>query len=300
MDSSIPRIETPAGEIAYIRTKWKNGKHIETVLYDRQDRVLEVFCFGRNNSKRLNRYTGENNTTTISYDHSDSVPPGYVEIDTLRREFDAAGRVVVESRTSVSFQSHQKPVVRGFTKRALTYTATGDTLFRTLADSYKLPDNDSTQVANITRWERDNKQRLRHHYRLYVIRLGRPSGLDTIFLYSRRYAYDATGKLQTVWFDDMYLDQHYSPAGPDTVWYQYDSRNRLVAERHQYTTDMRNKREMDTTRLAASEKESIRYYRDLFLKPGSFWYNNRVDSVQYRYETFDPARHLPLKIPVEE
>jgi|GEM_PF-1359990 hypothetical protein len=43
LDPGIPRIETDTAQIAYIRTKWLNDKHIETAFLNSQDRVLEVF-----------------------------------------------------------------------------------------------------------------------------------------------------------------------------------------------------------------------------------------------------------------
>ncbi len=34
LDPGIPRIETDTSEIAYIRTRWLNDKHIETAFLD--------------------------------------------------------------------------------------------------------------------------------------------------------------------------------------------------------------------------------------------------------------------------
>ena len=85
LDRGIPRRESPDETIAYIRTKWRNGIHVETVFFDKQNRALEIFYFGRSNAKRLNQYRGNFLTTTIFYEHSDSSERGYVTIDTLRQ-----------------------------------------------------------------------------------------------------------------------------------------------------------------------------------------------------------------------
>ncbi len=298
MDSSIPRVETPKNQIAYIRTKWMNDRHIETVLYDHQDRILEVFNFGRSSSKVLNRYEGKRNPVTIYYYHSDSSDPGYITINTLRRTFNADGRVVVESHVHTSLSGMGYSTPNGFYKRFLAYTATGDTIITRTESSYRRDERDSSQRVNIDRWERDDKNLISRHYRLQVTKGPGELKPDTVYNFSQRFAYDATGKRKLAWFDAMYLWRFYIPEGPDTIWYQYDARNRLVAERHRYTTDMRHKKEIDTTGLKAGDKESIDWYRKKFFVGDSIFHNNdRVDLVRYQYDVFDPAKHLPLAIP---
>jgi len=149
--------------------------------------------------------------------------------------------------------------------------------------------------VNIDRWEKDKKQRLSRHYRLYVTRM--PN--DTVYHYSQRFVYDADGRLTMAWFDYMHLGKRYDPAGADTIWYTYDSRNRLVAERRRYTTDMRNKNEQDTTGLSDFEKQMRASAREKFFVGTEYIpKNNRVVTTEYQCEVFDPKKHLPLKIPL--
>lgn len=97
LDRGIPRRESPDEKIAYIRTKWRNGIHVETAFFDNRNRALEIFYFGRSSAKRLNQYRGNFLTTSIFYQHSDSSERGYVTIDTLRQEFDSNGLLVLDS-----------------------------------------------------------------------------------------------------------------------------------------------------------------------------------------------------------
>lgn len=94
LDRSIPGLQSPDGQIGYIRTKYRNDKPIETAFFDHQNRMLENFIFGISNSKVLNTYIGNLLNTTIRYEHSDSSEPGYVSIDTLKRRYDLQGRLV--------------------------------------------------------------------------------------------------------------------------------------------------------------------------------------------------------------
>jgi hypothetical protein len=301
LDSSIPRIQSPVEQIGYLRTKWKNGHHIETVLYDHKNRILEVFSFGRTSSKLLNQYNGNNLTKTIHYYHSDSAPSGFIQIDTLRREFDKNGRLMVDSRVSATVSRFGNPNLEGFHKRYLAYTTRGDTIVKKIESSYTTGPRDSSQVADISRWERDAKQQLRRYYRLYVFKGPHDPFADTIYHFSQRFAYDSGGRLNMAWFDSMYLGRFYTPAGPDTIWYRYNLQNRLVEERHRYTTDRRNKREIDTTFLSAFEKKSVAWYKKKFYSGDSvFANNNRIDLIRYHYERFDPAKHLPLTIPAAD
>lgn len=298
LDPGIPRIETDTSEIAYIRTRWFNGKNTATAFLDSQDRVLESFKFGRYSLKTVERYEGVKNIMTINYTHSDSSPMGYVDVDTLRRTYDAAGRLVLEARTfgAIDRDTDRVPEV-GYYRRYFGYSSAGDTILKKVESSSYDTTNKSS-VANVERWERDKKQRPTRHYRLFVMK--RPSDPhDTVYHSSQRFAYDSTGKLALAWFDYMYLGQFYRPAGPDTIWYEYDSKNRLVAERHRYTTDMSNKSEPDTAGLANSSDETANFYRNKFFVGNEYFpNNNRTDVVTYQYEVFDPKKHLPLKIPI--
>ncbi len=297
LDSGIPRVETPGEQIAYVRTKWINEKQVETAFLDRQDRVLEVFRFGRSSAKTRHRYEGSKNSMTIHYAHSDSSPMGWVSVDTLRRTFDAEGRVIIEFWANGSISEEGVLGSTGHSERHLSYTAKSDTLVRGVKSSYDTT-NPST-VVNIDRWEKDDdQQRLGRHYRLYVMKqLGRIN--DTVYHFSQRFAYDSTGKLALAWFDHMNLGRFYMPAGPDTIRYRYDSQNRLVEEKHIYTTDMSNKSEPDTAGLANSSDETAGFYRNKFFVGDKYFSNNnRTDLVTYQYEVFDPEKHLPMKIPI--
>lgn len=297
LDPAIPRIETDTSKIAYIRTEWSNDRHVETAFLDSLDRVLEVFKFGRYSIKTVQRYKGANNTMTINYTHSDSSPMGYVDVDTLRRTYDTAGRLAVKAKTFGGIYKDKEHVPKvGYHTIYLDYTAKGDTLIGKVESSYDTL-NTST-IVNIDRWEKDDKERDKRHYRLYVMKM--PSNPhDTIYHFSQRYTYDSDGKLIMAWFDYMHLGQFYSPAGPDTIWYSHDSRNRLVAERHRYTTDMSNKSEPDTTEKNNFDKEMLDWYRKRFFVGDKYFpNNNRVNRVRYEYERFDPKKHLPLKVPV--
>lgn len=297
LDPGIPRLETPTEQIAYVRTKWRNEKHVETAFFDRQDRLLEVFRFGRSSGKTLNQYAGLVNTTTIGYYHSDSSPMGYVNVDTLRRTYNAAGRLIVEARTFGVIDKNTDQVPKdGYYQRYLDYTSRGDTIIKKVESSYDT--TNTSAVANIERWERDEKKRLKRHYRLYVMK--KPDRRnDTINHFSQRFAYNSSGKLALAWFDYMHLGKFYLPAGPDTIWYRYDSQNRLVEEKHVYTTDMRNKSEPDTVALSNSEDETDDFYRKKFFVGEKYSPNNNaINTIKYEYEAFDPTRHLPLKIPI--
>ncbi|MGV3561053.1 hypothetical protein [Larkinella arboricola] len=295
LDSSIPRIQTPLDQIAYLRTKWKNDQHIETVFYDHQNRILEVYDFGLSNSKWLNIYEGDKPATSIYFYHSDSSEAGYITIDTLRRGFDSKGRLILESHIQASLSRFGEPKGEGFHKRYLAYSATGDTIVEKQESSYLSINHDSSQVADISHWDRDDKKRIRRFYRLYVFKGPADPQPDTIYHFSRQFAYDSEGKLKMAWFDSMYLGRFYAPAGPDTIWYQYNSQNRLIGERHRYTADMRNKREINTGSFSIAEKRSVEWDKKRFFE--GIAYNNRIDLIRYQYEVFSPAKHLPLIIP---
>jgi hypothetical protein len=291
LDRSIPRLQSADDQIAYFRIKYSNGRHIETTFYDHYDRILEIFNFGRSSSKVLNRYIGNFLTTTIRYEHGDSSEPGYISIDTLKRNYSSHGRLVMNSNIKGALSISGPVGLTEFDIQYLGYTANGDTIIIKRESSYKY---DSSQVADINKWERDDKHRLKSYFRLYVIQRNTELLPDTISHYSQQYAYDGYGRLSVAWFDHMYLGQFYLTAGPDTIKYYYDSQNRLLVEEHRYTNDMHNKQEVNTTGLPASEKESAEWRRNRFFNSSD---NNRIDSIKYHYEEYEAARHRSLVIP---
>jgi len=299
LDGSIPRLQTPIERIAYLCTKWKNDRHIQTVFYDKQDRVLEVFDFGSSSAKILNHYEGDILTKTVHYNHSSSSSLGYVEMDSLHSEFDANGRLVLRSYFTASLSNPGHFETKSLHKQYFTYTSTGDTLIngkvKNLADSSQITDSD---ITDINQWKWDEKKRNKNHYQLIVLNNFSPP--DTISHFSQWFAYDENGRLNMSWFDNMYLGKYYHPAGPDTIWYQYNSRNQLVAEKHRYTIDMRNKRAFDSTGLSAEENRWIDLSRRRFFEGDQYIPNNdRIEWVKYNYEKFDPAKHQILAIPVK-
>jgi hypothetical protein len=298
LDRSIPRLQSPAGEIAYLRTKWRNGKHIETAYYDHQNRVLEVFKYGSSSSKLFITYEGSHPKTTILYEHGDSSEPGFLTIDTLRQEYDADGRLVLENHLYGVLSESRPDSSTGFSKRYLGYTASGDTIVKKRESSYK---HDSSRLTDTIHWERDNKQRLTRYYRLYVIRQNSGRRADTLSHFSQRYAYDARGRLKMAWFDYMYLGQFYMVAGPDTILYRYNFKNQLIEEERRYTTNMGNKHTMDTSALTLPEKGSTEWYKQhFFVGTDMMPSNNRTDLIKYRYEKFDAAKHQLLNIPTSD
>jgi hypothetical protein len=257
LDKSIPRLQSPVDQIEYLRTKWRDGKHIETVFFDSRDRVLEKFNFGRSSLKEQHFYEGNFQKKSVYYSHSDSSEPGYVSVDTVTREFDSKGRLILESHVTGSLSDAGYKSTNQDYKRHLSYAMNGDTTFR-LENQF---DDDYTPLANIDQWERDKNNRLKRHYRLYVMHSQEPAQPDTTYDYSQRFSYDNKGRLKLAWFDKIYLGKFYLVPGPDSIWYTYNSRNQLLEERHIYSNEMRNKREIDTTRLTSQDRESVRHYR---------------------------------------
>jgi hypothetical protein len=292
LDKSIPRLQSSIDQIASLRTKWWDDDHIETVYYDHQGRVLEKFSFGLSSSKELHFYEGNLQKKSIYYSHSDSSEPGYVSVDTVVREFDPNGRLVLESHQRGVLSENLNGSGRDSFKRHLSYAANGDTIVKLENQSGE----DRVPLANINLWERDKNNRVERHYRLYVMDSHKPGQADTIDHYSQKFAYDAEGRLILAWFENMYLGQFYLVPGADTVWYHYNSKNQLSEEQHLYTTDFRNKREIDTIRLSEQDRESVRYYRNSFLS-NAYWRGNKNYVIRYRYENFDPSRHAKLIIP---
>jgi hypothetical protein len=151
--------------------------------------------------------------------------------------------------------------------------------------------------SNLNCWERNKKGQIVRNLRLYVIKRPKDGPLDTIYYYSHRFAYDKLGRRILAWYDLMYLGRFYIPNGPDTIRYFYDKQNRLSQEIHRYTTDMGNKREIDTTLLEKFQRESTRTYRQLFFTGNPYGRKNqRTDTVEYRYEPFETGKHLPLHV----
>lgn len=293
LDSGIPRVETPHEQIAYIRTKWMNDKHIETAFFDSQDRLLEVFRFGRTSVKTLHHYEGSKNMKTIHYYHSDSSPFGWIDVDTLRRTYDAKDRVIVESHTYSSSYSNMNPT-ENYYRRYLDYTTRGDTIITKQERGFEYVD--SLTIADIDSWEKDKNQRLRRHYRLNVTKT--PSyPPDTAYHYSQRFAYDSTGKLALAWFDYK-RPGGYVPGGTETISYRYDELNRLMEERY-YTGDVISYFEkIGIDVLPSSMQQDNWYGKNAFALDSALRNNKDYFSVTYQYETFDPEKHLPLKIPI--
>lgn len=294
LDSGIPRVETPSEQIATVRTKWLNEKHIETAFLDKDDRILEEFRFGRSNGKELNQYEGKNQVLTISCFHSDSSPFGSASVDSLWRGFDSDGKLTSEKFINTEREG-DKPTskINYYWKKEYSYTAQGDTIVKTYHKENKWKDD----YIDIKKWTTDRHLHPTHYYRLFVIkRPNRPN--DTTEHFSKRFAYDFKGRLALTWYDYMYLGKFYVAQGPDIIRYSYGKRNRLVRELRFYTIDMNNKSEADTTGLSEFQKESHEWRREKFCVGDDIFHNNaKTDTVSYRYETFEPKKHLPMKIP---
>ncbi|KQS32904.1 hypothetical protein ASG33_02035 [Dyadobacter sp. Leaf189] len=285
-------MQSPINQIAHLRTKWRDGNHIETVFYDHRGRVIEAFTFGQSSSKELHYYEGDQRKKSIYYSHGESSTPGYVSIDTVRRDFDANGRLILEYHATASLPESTAGSNQSSYKRHFKYTASGDTLTKLEPQLTEI----DTPLVNIDHWERNMKSQLVRHYQLYVLRGPDATHPDTVNHYSQRFAYDPKGRLKLAWFDSMYLGTFYLAAGPDTIWYYYNAQNRLTEERHLYSTDMRNKREVDTTKLSRRDSEVVNLYRKNFINNEYGW-SNRKYVIKYKYEKFDPAKHGRLIIP---
>jgi hypothetical protein len=292
LDSSIPRVVTPPEQIATVRTKWLNGKLQQTTFLDKQDRVLEDFLFGRTNEKIWNEYAGNKKVSSTRYYHSDSSAPGFVSVFRSEYVYDQQGRVarILEQEGEIESGIERK---NGSAVLTYKYTGTNDTL---VGRSPVIEPNRS-KITDTTRWERNQQGQLIRHYRLYVMKMPQNSRLDTIRYFSHRFAYDHLGRRTLAWYDLMYLGRFYIANGPDTIRYEYGRGNRPVREIHRYTTDMRNKREIDTTALNKDERRNIRDSRQRFFdKERTFFNSNRTDTVEYRYEPFEAGKHLPLHV----
>ena len=288
LDKAIPRLQTPAAEMAWFRTKWRDGEHIETIYFDRQNRMVESFNFGLSSGKKLFFYKDSVLAKTIEYSHGDSDELNTASVDTAWYEYDGNAKLIAEKHRSARIPGTDAS--KGY-KVFWAYTAAGDTVKKWEGPDY----GDPFKATDVNRWERDDKQRIKSHYKLYI---RREPEIDTSDYFIRRYAYDAVGKLKMVWFEHMYLGRYYSVPGADTVRYTYDAQNRLVNERHRYTTDMRNKQEVDTANIREPGMDYVRRRRKAFFEGETYSpRNDRVVIVEYRYEQFDPKKHAELAMP---
>lgn len=171
-------------------------------------------------------------------------------------------------------------------------TSKGDTIVK------KTTSNDTPNpykpAADIRRWDRDENKRIARFYRLYVM-----SGpVDTVTNFSQRFSYEDSGRLKMAWFEHMYLGKLYIPVGPDTIWYRYDSQNRLAEEEHRYTTAMSNKSEFDDRTLSKSEKQINEIYKKRFFEGSEYSVsNNQTNVIKYQYVKFDREKNHTLEIP---
>lgn len=275
-----------------VRTKWLNGKLQQTTFLDKQNRVLEEFTYGYSNEKRLFRYEADRKVFSAWYYHSDSHEPGYAYLNENRYEYDKSGLRIHGKNAHVN--SFGIINSSDTTETPYTYKIPYDTL----ANQAPKRELDSSTIANIDRWERSKNGKMARHFVLYVIKMSREQMLDTVYYQSQRFAHDVLGRQKLAWFDIMHLGRFYQSAGADTIHYQYDTKNRLVQELHLFTTDMRNKREVDTTHLDKSTRQSVAESRKQFFVPSNFRYNRRprIDTVTYQYETFNSDKHLPLQV----
>lgn len=290
LDPGIPRVETPASKIAYVRTKWINDLHLETDYLDAQYRVLEVFEFGRNCYKRLQLYEGDKNTVTIRYTHTDSSPRGEVWVDTLRRIFDARGRVVMDSQRFGTIYSYEDSIFRGgYITRHLDYAANGDTIIKRIESESPLP---GVTVVDTDHWEKDRKERLRHHYRLYIAKFPNRSTVDTLEYISERFAYDASGKLAFAWKDN-YSDLN-------GRWYRYDKQGRLIEVRVPRSGLAPIIKKVNPPADASPYEKEEWYKKNYFVADSTLNKNPDYYSFRYQYEVFHPQKHLPLRIPTTD
>lgn len=290
LDRSIPRVETPSEQIATVRFTTSNGRLLQTVLFDRQGRLLEVYDFGRSNSRVRNWYDRQLKIRSVYHYHNDSNPSGQSQVREQRYGYDNTGRLQTED---INGRTDSSPIGYNFTIR-YSYNKQGDTV-RSVSPTIGRTES---ILANVDEWTyNQTRQRIRH-YILYVLRMPAGQMPDTLYHSSRRFSYAPDGKLLKAWYDYMYLGEFYSPVGPDTVLYQYDQKRKLIGEIQRYTTDMRNKREIDSTKLDAWHRHYIQTYRQMFFFGTAYQSkNDRTNVIRYHYEVFDAKRHLPLLIP---
>lgn len=299
LDPAIPRIETDTSKIAYIRTTWMNDRHVGTAFLDSQNRVLEVFKFGRNNFKTVQRYEGTNNIVTIGYSHSDSDPIGLAHVGTTRRKYDSMGRLRIELRIGkIIDRNNAHNQGKSYYKRFLDYTTQGDTIVTKVESSDK--DTGANWPTITDEWEWDRQKHLRQHYQLYIGWWRHDTPRDTLYHFSQRYAYDSLGRLALSWFEPIYRARYRSGSDTKAMWYRYDDQNRLVEERY-YTSDMGHVFRKARPDLNAPDRKKEDWYRKNYFVPDSALRNNKdYFSIKYQYEAFDPKKHLPLKIPIND
>ena len=200
--------------------------------------------------------------SSTHYYHSDSSAPGFVSVSRSEYVYDQQGRVARILKKESEIKSGIESAISS-SESTFKYTETNDTLVSRLPVSEP---NRSTVIDSI-RWERNKQGQLVRHYRLYVMKMPQNPRLDTIRYFSHRFAYDKLGRRILAWYDLMYLGRFYIADGPDTIRYEYGRGNRPVREIHRYTTDMRNKREIEhriTGRILARNRPET--YRQSFFE----------------------------------
>ncbi|MBU1820534.1 MAG: hypothetical protein KKG00_03345, partial [Bacteroidetes bacterium] len=250
-----------------------------------------------NCSKRLQQYEGGHNTMTIRYTHTDSSPRGEVWVDTLRRIIDAGGRVVMDIQRFSTIYSYEDSISRGgYIIRHLDYATNGDTLITKVENSS--PQQDST-IVNTDHWDKDNKERPRHHYRLHVAKFPNRSSIDTLEYISEQFAYDAIGRLAFSW-KDKYSDLSGNYSNLPGKWYHYNKQGQLVEVRV-IRSGLVAIVKKSFPQTDASSKEKEEWYRKKHFKADSTLYQNPdYYSFRYQYEVFHPQKHLPLRIPTTD
>jgi len=290
LDTGIPGVETPVGEIAYLRTKWRNGKHIKTAFYDRQNRLREVFWFGRSNGKRRFRYKGSQLVETVVYDHSDSSPRGHVSVSRYQNFYDRNGRLVRDRSLFGYYSDEMDTTIYDIYQRHLAYKPNGDTIVVRKEKVKGRPDPESKEVvlAKVNRWYHDEQNQLVRYYHLQVDGI-RKSRSYTVLHFSRRFAYDTRGRLSRIWYEAGAPGRLIRPFGPDTIHCAYDRRGRLIQEKLIYTTNLRPNRDPaidpGKSHKTESKENAIRTITE------------KVEVFSYQYEAFDPKKHLPVQVP---
>lgn len=276
---------------------WWNGHLQQTAFLDGKDKVLEEFRYGRSNEKTLYRYVADKLVYLAHYYHNDSSEPGVAQLVERRFSYDRRGRLIQVRSLFTDLKRRMPKKEYDPAIDYYSYVSPYDTLING-RPSWQLSESNDSTIGNRDHWARNEQGQLVQHHLFYVTKMPNSSRLDTIYYSSQRFAHNSAGQLQLAWFDRMYLGRFYTPAGPDTIHYQYDSRSRLVRQVLRYTTDRRNKIEIDTTTLDSFERTTVADYRQLFFNDPTWstLKHNRTDTIKYRYEPFDPRKHLPLQV----
>ncbi|MBO0947023.1 hypothetical protein [Fibrella forsythiae] len=233
LDKGIPQIETPFDQIALVRSTLIDKQLMQTTLLDREGRTLEVYNFGRTNSKLLNQYDGPFKVRSVTYFHNDDNRTGTNDVAVHHYSYDRQGRLYQEI---VAGTQREQTILYSF-------AADGDTI------KSVLPDVDAAVRTDTDQWIRNEKGQLVRYLRLYVSS-SQNGKSDTIIRLSRRYAYSPDGRLARTWYDGKY---------PETVRYQYDRLGRLISEQHEHTINQTTRNEF-TYRKAGT----IRYTYEAF------------------------------------